>query len=224
VAGRPGAAGLGAAVGARRAGRRGGAGAPILRDARDLAAFLAATPGLAGPLRAVAALGLPEGWIGAGLLRNAVWDALSGLPFGTNPPGDADVVWFDPARADPATDAALEARLRRCWPEGPGPSVRNQARMHARNGDAPYAGTLDAVARWPETATAVAARWTTPAGRVEVAAPWGLGDLLGLVVRPTPAFAADPAKRAVFEARLAAKAWDRRWPALRILRGGAPGA
>jgi uncharacterized protein len=54
--------------------------------------------------------------------------------------------------------------------------------------------------------------------------PWGLGDLLGLVVRPTPAFAADPAKRAVFEARLAAKAWDRRWPALRILRGGAPGA
>src|SRR5919202_1978976 len=106
----------------------------------DLAGFLAATPALSGPLRGLASLDLPDAWIGAGFLRNAVWDALSGFPFGTNPPGDVDVAWFDPARADPAEDAALEARLRALCPGLPW-SVRNQTRMHRRNGDPPYAGT-----------------------------------------------------------------------------------
>jgi hypothetical protein len=47
-----------------------------------------------------------------------------------------------------------------------------------------------------------------------MAAPWGFADLLGLVIRPTPGFAVDPAKRAVFERRLAEKGWTRRWPGL----------
>jgi hypothetical protein len=151
-----------------------------------------------------------------------VWDALSGFPFGTNSPGDVDVAWFDPARADPRDDAAVEARLRALCPGLPW-SVRNQTRVHRRNGDPPYAGTLDAIAHWPETATAVAARWTTGAG-IELAAPWGLEDLLGLVLRPTPRFAADPAKRAVFEARRTAKAWQRRWPLLLLCDGAPPAA
>lgn len=90
--------------------------------------------------------------------------------------------------------------------------------MAARNGDAPYADTLDAMARWPDTATAVAVR-LTPARVVELAAPWGVDDLLAGIVRPTPAFAADPAKREAFARRIAAKGWLRRWPNLRVLRG-----
>ena len=65
-------------------------------------------------------------------------------------------------------------------------SVKNQARMHRRNGDAPYRDTLDAVAHWAETPTAIAAR--TIEGRVEVMAPYGVDDLLNLIVRPTPVF------------------------------------
>ncbi|MBY0330468.1 MAG: hypothetical protein K2X49_07350 [Acetobacteraceae bacterium] len=65
-------------------------GAAAIRDAAGLCAFLAATPGLADALRAVAALALPEAWIGAGCIRNAAWDALSGLPFGSNPPSDTN--------------------------------------------------------------------------------------------------------------------------------------
>ncbi len=101
---------------------------PAIRNAADLSRFIAARPVLLEPLRTVAALGLPDAWIGAGFLRNAVWDALHGLPFDANPPGDVDVVWFDPARATPAEDAALEARLRATHPAVPW-SVRNQARM-----------------------------------------------------------------------------------------------
>jgi uncharacterized protein len=194
---------------------------PPPRDAAGLARFVAERPALLGRLRAVAALELPDAWIGAGFLRNAVWDSLHGLPFGANPPGDVDVVWFDPARATAAADEAVEARLRAAHPAVPW-SVRNQARMAARNGDAPYAGTLDAMARWPDTATAVAAR-LGPAGAVELAAPWGVDDLLAGVVRPTPAFAADPAKREVLARRIAAKDWFRRWPGLRLLLAEGPG-
>jgi hypothetical protein len=179
----------------------------------DVARLLATTPALLAPLQAVAALGLPDGWIGAGFIRNAVWDALSGLPFGSNPPGDVDVVWFDATHADAATDAALEARLCAAMPNLPW-SVANQARMHVRNGDAPYAGTQDAVAHWPEIATAVLARWTGES--VEVAAPHGLEDLLSLTLRPTPHFAARSEKRAILRRRLAEKAWQGRWPGLTL--------
>ena len=185
-----------------------------MRDAAGIAAFLEATPALRGPLAAVAALGLPDAWIGAGFVRNAVWDALHGLPFGANPPGDVDVVWFDPARASVAEDDAVEALLRMAWPGLPW-SVRNQVRMAARNGDAPYISTLDAMAHWTDTATAVAAR-LGPSG-VEVAAPWGVDDLLAGVVRPTPVAAVDPVRRAAFARRIEAKGWLRRWTGLRVL-------
>ena len=81
-----------------------------------LARFIAARPDLVAPLRIVAALGLPDAWIGAGFLRNPVWDDLSGFAPGSNPPGDIDVVWFDPARATAAADAVIEAALRASHP------------------------------------------------------------------------------------------------------------
>lgn len=167
------------------------------------------------PLRAVAALALPDCWIGAGFVRNRVWDALSGFAFDTNPPADLDVVWFDPARADAATDAALEAALRVALP-GPDWSVKNQARMHLRNRHRPYTSTADALAHWLETATGVAAR-LTPAGAVEVMAPHGLADLLTLTLRPSPDAAADPARLATLRRRAAEKGWLTRWPGLNFV-------
>ncbi len=166
-------------------------------------------------LLAVASLDLPDCWIGAGAIRTAVWDRLHGRP-PAPPDGDVDVVWFDPARADPSLDRALEAVLRARAP-GPDWSVRNQARMHARNGDAPYRSTMDAMRFWPETATAVAARCT--AGGCEVAAPFGFGDLVGLLLRPTPAFSG--ARHPAFLARVRDKGWLARWPLLRLARGDA---
>lgn len=193
---------------------------PAIRDAAGLAAFLGETPALRDPLAAVAALALPDAWIGAGFVRNALCDALHGLPFGANPPGDVDVVWFDPAHASAEEDAAMEARLRAAMPDAPW-SVRNQARMAERHGDPPYAGTVHAMSRWCATTDAVGAR--LGASGVEIAAPWGLDDLFGLVLRPTPAAMADPARRAAFDRRIAEKGWLRRWPALRIVDDPPPG-
>ncbi len=92
-------------------------------------------------------------------------------------------------------------------------SVKNQARMHVRNGDAPYRDVATAMRAWPETATAVAVRLGAD-DRLEVNAPYGLDDLFALVVRPTPGFAVR--KRAVFDARVAGKCWLGRYPRLRL--------
>ncbi len=157
-------------------------------------------------LRAVATLGLPDAWIAAGVVRNAVWDSLHGYKHAT-PLNDVDVIWFDPDNATPERDRALEAALSDrlpvvCW------SVKNQARMHSRNGHRPYRNCLDAMRYWPETATAVAARLGDN-GAFQCQAAFGYDDLFGLVLRPTR-------PDAPFAARVRSKGWLATWPRLRI--------
>ena len=160
-------------------------------------------------LNVVAALDLPDCWIGAGFVRNAVWEHLhqrSAMPIC----GDVDVIWHDPRRADPIYDREFEALLQ-AWEPSITWSVKNQARMHVRNDDAPYVSATDAMRYWPETATAIAAR-RIGAGGCQIAAPLGLNDLFGLVLRPTPRFRED--KRAIYEDRIRSKSWCDTWPLL----------
>lgn len=178
---------------------------------RELVALLRGDRARWRMLGMVRSLGLSDCWIGAGFVRNAVWDCLHGRARGSVA-GDVDVIWFDQRCAEPGVDAALEARLREIDP-GVQWSVRNQARMHLRNGDAPYASATDALRFWPETATAVAVRQTEQE-ELEWAAPFGLDDLFGLIVRPTPHFAG--AKREILLDRVRDKQWLRNWPRLRL--------
>jgi len=157
----------------------------------------------------VADLDLPDCWIAAGFVRNAVWDALHGRD-ATLPDNDVDVIWFDPACDDPQRDKELESALSHAEPAIDW-SVKNQRRMHIRNGDKPYRSATEAMRFWPETATAVAAR-RRGGSDIEIASPLGLDDLLGLVLRPTARFATE--KREIYEARIVSKAWCEKWPRL----------
>ena len=162
-------------------------------------------------LRAVASLDLPDCWIGAGFVRSAVWDHLHGRP-PTPTWDDVDVVWFDERCPTREADDQMTRRLEAVEPWIAW-SARNQARMHLRNGDAPYASVEDAIGRWPETATAVAMRVRD--GETEILAPHGLDDLFSLTVRPTPAFRG--ARLAVFLNRVRQKKWLDRWPGLVVV-------
>lgn len=122
------------------------------------------------------------------------------------------MIWHCRERAGPGEDTRIQACLLALDPSIPW-SVKNQARMHRRNGDAPYASSTDAMRFWPETATAVAVR-RTAANRLEIAAPFGLDDLFNLSIRPTPAFAG--AKRSIVTQRIRDKQWREQWPLLRI--------
>lgn len=172
-------------------------------------AAMARRPGHMGVLRRLASLGLPDGWAAAGFVRNAVWDDLHEHP-GSTPLADVDVIYFDRVNVSRDAEHAYQAKLMDAAPDIPW-SVKNQARMHLRNGDAPYHSTAQALTAWPETCTAVAVRLRDQT--VEVLAPLGLGDLFEMVVRPTPRFRS---KLEIYRARVAAKSWERRWPGLRL--------
>lgn len=160
-------------------------------------------------LQNVRSLDLPDCWIGAGFIRNAVWDYLHDIP--VNPPKtDIDVIWFDSLMTDIGEDKRLEAILRHQKPDYHW-SVKNQARMHARNGDDPYRSSPDALRYWPETATAVAVRLTAE-DSLEIAAPCGLADLFELRLAPTPHFLKN--KMETFKQRVADKRWLDFYPLL----------
>lgn len=168
-------------------------------------------------LEMVRSLSLPDCWIGAGFVRNAVWDYLHGRslsPVST----DVDVIWFDVRRCSPEEDKALETILRGLDPTVMW-SVKNQARMHVQNGDQPYLSTTDAMRYWPETATAVAVR-LRETGSCEIAAPLGLDDLFGMVIRPAGRFATEKTK--IYQDRFRSKNWMKIWPLLALASAPLP--
>lgn len=183
-------------------------------SAAAVAAILVRSPGHLDALRIMALAGPPGGWIGAGFVRNAVWDAMAGRRPDPSQLSDIDVVFHDAGRTASA-DASFEAALRAARPHLPW-SVTNQAWMAEANGHGAYRDLTEALAHWPETATAIAARLA--AGRIELLAPHGFDDLVAMVLRPSPAHAADPS---VVRKRLAEKGWPSRWPALRMMGLGA---
>jgi hypothetical protein len=145
-----------------------------------------------------------------------VWNALTAR-VASIPSGDVDVVYFEAAEGAEAR-LHIEDRLARRLPTVRW-EVTNQAHVHLWYRDgmgrsiAPFRGVLDAMATWPETATAVGARLTRSGG-VEVIAPLGLDDLFDLVLRHNPARVDDSA----FRARIAEKGWCERWPELTVAR------
>ncbi|HYD82110.1 MAG TPA: nucleotidyltransferase family protein [Paucimonas sp.] len=156
-----------------------------------------------------AALRLPDCWLAAGFVRNLVWDRLHEGGRAT-PLADIDLVYFDPRACGEERDEEIEAGLKALAPELPW-SVRNQARMHLRNGDAPYRSTTDAMSHWVEIETAVGARLNAGGG-VELAAAFGFASLFALRITPNPRCR----KPANFARRIREKQWLSRWPRLRV--------
>lgn len=167
-------------------------------------------------LRAVRSLGLRSWCIGAGAVRNLVWDALHGHAR-PSPLADIDVAYFDDQDLRADVEQALQARLVALVPDRPW-EVTNQARVHlwfeACFGRAvPPLPSLEAtVASWPEYATAVGVTLDEEGG-LRVIAPHGLDDLFGMVVRHNPVRASVE----TYRQRIADKRYTERWPRVTIL-------
>lgn len=161
-------------------------------------------------LRAVRSLQLPDWYIGAGFLRNAIWDTLHQKPIRT-PLNDVDVVYFDGADVGTSAEALFEARLRALAPEIVW-QVRNQARMHVPNGQPPYRDSAHAVAHWPETPTCVGVRLETN-DTLTIVAPHGLSENWSLRVAPNPLV---PYPAELFNQRVHDKRWLEIWPRLEV--------
>ncbi|MDA1100544.1 MAG: nucleotidyltransferase family protein [Proteobacteria bacterium] len=194
-----------------------------MRNEHDILALIAADRWMMSVLAAAWRLELPDCWIGAGFVRRKVWDYLHGFTQDT-PLDDIDVLYFQAEDTSRTGEQAIEERLHGAMPGQPW-SAKNQARMHLRNGDRPYTGTIDAMRHWLETPTCIAVRMRADKntvgaagggtdGELELAAPYGIDDLLHLIVRPTPA---GQRRAQAYRARLENKQWLKNWPKTHVI-------
>ena len=167
-------------------------------------------------LRAVQTLQLNSWCIGAGAVRNLVWDELSGKRE-PSALADVDVAYFDGTDISPERDQRLQRELVALLPDVPW-EVTNQAGVHLWFADyfghqvEPVNTLIEAVATWPEYATSVGIS-INQAGALEVIAPLGLGDLFSMTVRHNP----ERASVTNYETRIAQKKYRERWPNVTII-------
>jgi hypothetical protein len=167
-------------------------------------------------LAAARAVDAPDWLIGAGAVRTAVWDNLHGFEQPSQL-ADVDLVFFDPEDLSGERERAVERALAAAMPDVSW-DAKNQAAVHlwyaARFGDEvePLGSTEEGVATWPEFATCVGVRLERD-DRLQLVAPHGLDDLLGMVHRRNPARVSVEE----YERRLRDKRIRERWPLVRLL-------
>jgi uncharacterized protein len=185
-------------------------------DEARLVALVRATPWFMRVLAHVRASRLRTWCVGAGAVRNLVWDALHGHA-APSMLADIDVAHFDAEDLSPERDAQLQRALQARAPELPW-EVTNQAGVHLwfeqHFGHAvPALRSLEeAVASWPEFATCVGL-WLDDDDGLRVIAPHGLGDLFGMIVRRNPV----RVRVDTYRERVAGKRYSERWPRVVVL-------
>jgi uncharacterized protein len=162
-------------------------------------------------LRDAQGLHLPDWMIGAGFLRNKVWDYLHNMAREVPDTRDIDLVYFNAQDASVEKDKKLSRRMSGVsdleW------DIKNQAYMHLRHGrEKPYKNTVDALSEWVETATCVAVNLKHD--EPKIVAPYGIDDLVNLVIRPVPT---QRKNLEVFYKRIESKQWLQKWHKLRVV-------
>lgn len=182
---------------------------------RRLEALLAQNSVLTMVLDRLVGLGLPGYYVGAGIVTQTVWN----LACGRDPTADVkdiDVVYFDASDLSAATEDRQQAAVEALLPDVPLRfDVKNEARVHIWYEQKfgypiePYRSTEHAIATWPTTATAIGVR--KEGAGLKVCAPFGLGDLLGLVLRPNKAQITEE----IYLRK--ARRWCQCWPQLELV-------
>ena len=164
-------------------------------------------------LAAAKTLDLPDWWICAGFVRTKAWDELHGFSKRTAL-GDIDVIYFDPSSLDEMKEKVFEEKLDSLMPNLPW-SVKNQARMHEVNQLPPYLSSVDAISKFPETATALGVKLDDK-NDLELTAPCGIEDLLQMEIKPTEYFKTNKQLWKIYENRLENKKWKAKWPGVKV--------
>ena len=167
-------------------------------------------------LCAARTLRLSSWCIGAGAIRNLVWDRLHGFGQATAP-ADVDLVFYDAADPGRSLEQSLHDEL--CtkmpdlnWEAVNQASVHRWFQAHYPHPFPPLRSLEEGVASWPEYATCVGVS-LTDADALQIIAPHGLDDLFGMVMRWNPT----RVPKSIYEARMAQKRFPERWPKVKVL-------
>jgi uncharacterized protein len=181
-----------------------------------LASALASSRLIAPLLRRWPEIELPDAWLAAGAVSQTIWNLAHRQAPQANIK-DIDLIYFDDGDLSAESENRHEVRIRRLFADlGVAFDVKNEARVHLWYREkfggtiAPYRSIEDAVATFPTTATAIGVR-PAASNRLDICAPFGLDDLLNLVVRANKR----QITRSIYEAKIAR--WRQFWPNLEIV-------
>jgi len=166
-------------------------------------------------LKYAKSMNLPNWWICAGFVRSKIWDVQHGFDERTTIP-DIDVIYYDRTNIEKSVEKEHEEALKSILPTIPW-SVKNQARMHKVNNAPPYTSSVDAISRFPETATALGVKLDEE-NKLILTAPHGIDDVVNLIVKPTPYFCEQKEQMKIFEERIRIKKWEVVWDKVEIIR------
>lgn len=176
----------------------------------DILALIQKDPEMMRIIKIAEAQHLKDWLIGAGFIRNKVWDTLHGKTSQKGYQSDIDLVYFDPFGYNEVQDRALGKQLTDQttveW------EVVNQFYAHKYNNIEPYSSTENAISKWPETATGIGI--TIKNDELILVAPHGITDLVEMIIRPSPYM---PGAVERVKERMKKKNWLERWPKLKII-------
>jgi uncharacterized protein len=164
-------------------------------------------------LKSVKSLNLPDWWVCAGFVRSKIWDTLHNFSERTPIP-DIDVIYFDSTNIDELEEKRLEETLNSLMPKTPW-SVKNEARMHIKSNMPPYSSSIDAISKFPETATALGVKLDENENVILIA-PYGIRDVVNLELKPTPFFTKTKERVVIYENRIIKKNWRSIWYMLNV--------
>jgi hypothetical protein len=127
---------------------------------------------------------------------------------------DVDVIYFDKINTDEEVEKQMEEKLRSINPNIPW-SVKNEARMHVVNNIPPYSSSIDAISKFPETATALGLTLDEQ-NHVVLTAPNGIEDVIHLILRLSTYFEETKERAAIYEERIVKKNWKSIWSNIEV--------
>ena len=188
-------------------------GIMIIKNEKDIIQLIKEDEWMMDILRAAKLLNLPDWWICAGFVRSKIWDTLHHFSERTNIP-DIDVIYFDATIIDELEEKKLEKKLRNILPDIPW-SVKNEARMHVVNDLPAYSSSVDAISKFPETATALGVKLDGKEN-VILTAPCGISDVINFELKPTPHFTETKDLAVIYEERIIKKNWKSIWNKIKV--------
>ncbi|MFJ8354224.1 nucleotidyltransferase family protein [Bacillus paramycoides] len=184
-----------------------------IKTEQDIIHFIQNDSWMMNVLQMAKSLQLPDWWVCAGFVRSKIWDTLHNYEVRTATP-DIDVIYYDSMQKDEAYEQLLETKLTNMDATIPW-SVKNQARMHVVNKMLPYSSSVDAISKFPETATALGVTLDEK-NNVILTSPCGIEDVLSLQVKPTPHFLETKERIHMYKKRVIKKNWQSKWPNITI--------
>ncbi|MFH0891476.1 MAG: nucleotidyltransferase family protein [Candidatus Falkowbacteria bacterium] len=160
-------------------------------------------------------LNMPNWHLGAGAVAQTVWNIKHGFD-PENGIKDYDLVYYDAGDISYEAEDGYIQKGKELFKDIPvSVEIRNQARVHLwyekRFGKkiGQYKSAEEAISTWPTTATSVGIRREN--GRFQVYAPFGLDDLLDMIVRANKTLITEK----IYQDK--AKRWIEFWPNLKII-------